>query len=69
MAGLFTPPPLFFAFHLNGTWTGVGTKPGDYQFECSRSGMPSLILGRFFLPFAFVVDVFLMISVLHFGGS
>jgi hypothetical protein len=26
--------------------------------------MPSLILGRFFLPFAFVVDVFLMISVL-----
>ena len=34
MAGLFTPPPLFFAFHLNGTWTGVGigTKPGDYQF-------------------------------------
>ena len=34
MAGIFTPPPLFLAFHLNSTWTGIGigTKPGDYQF-------------------------------------
>lgn len=34
MSGLFAPPPLFFAFHLNGTWTsvGIGTEPGDYQF-------------------------------------
>jgi hypothetical protein len=34
MAGTFAPPPLFLAFHLNNTWTGVGigTKPGDYQF-------------------------------------
>jgi hypothetical protein len=34
MAGTFAPPPLFLAFHLDNTWTGVGigTKPGDYQF-------------------------------------
>ena len=34
IAGLFAPPPLFLAFHLNDTWTGVGigTRPGDYQF-------------------------------------
>jgi hypothetical protein len=34
MTGIFAPPPLFLAFHMNGTWTGVGigTKPGDYQF-------------------------------------
>lgn len=32
--GLFAPPPLFFAFHLSGTWTSIaiGTKPGEYQF-------------------------------------
>jgi hypothetical protein len=38
-------------------------------FECSRSGMPSLVLGRFFLPFALFVDVFLMIAALRCGGS
>ncbi|MGC1300072.1 MAG: TIM-barrel domain-containing protein [Alloacidobacterium sp.] len=34
MAGTFAPPPLFLAFHLNSTWTGIGigAKPGDYQF-------------------------------------
>jgi len=34
MAGTFAPPPLFLAFHLNNTWTGIGigAKPGDYQF-------------------------------------
>ena len=34
MAGTFAPPPLFLAFHLDGTWTGIGigAKPGDYQF-------------------------------------
>jgi hypothetical protein len=34
MTGIFAPPPLFLAFHLDDTWTGigVGTKPGDYQF-------------------------------------
>ncbi|HEY1987321.1 MAG TPA: TIM-barrel domain-containing protein [Terracidiphilus sp.] len=34
IAGLFAPPPLFLAFHLNKTWTGIGigTKPGEYQF-------------------------------------
>jgi len=34
MAGAFAPPPLFLAFHMDGTWTGVGigAKPGDYQF-------------------------------------
>ncbi len=34
MTGLFAPPPLFLAFHLDKTWTGVGigAKPGDYQF-------------------------------------
>ncbi len=30
----FAPPPLFLAFHLNGTWTGIGigAKPGEYLF-------------------------------------
>ncbi|HUX44333.1 MAG TPA: TIM-barrel domain-containing protein [Terracidiphilus sp.] len=34
MTGIFAPPPLFLAFHLNKTWTGIGigAKPGDYQF-------------------------------------
>lgn len=34
LTGLFAPPPLFLAFHLDRTWTGVGigTKPGEYQF-------------------------------------
>jgi hypothetical protein len=34
MTGLFSPPPLFLGFHMNGTWTGVGigAKPGEYQF-------------------------------------
>ena len=34
-------------------------------FECSRSGMPSLVLGRFFLPFALFAEVFLMIAALR----
>ncbi len=34
MTGLFAPPPLFLAFHLDKTWTGIGigAAPGDYQF-------------------------------------
>lgn len=34
MAGLFAPPPLFMAFHMDKDWTGIGigAKPGDYQF-------------------------------------
>jgi hypothetical protein len=34
ITGIFGPPPLFLAFHLDGTWTsvGIGAKPGDYQF-------------------------------------
>ena len=34
MTGIFAPPPLFLAFHLNGTWTstGLGATPGEYQF-------------------------------------
>jgi hypothetical protein len=34
MNGLYEPPPLFLAFHLDNTWTGIGigTNPGDYQF-------------------------------------
>ena len=34
MTGLFAPPPLFLAFHMDKTWTGIGigTTPGDYQF-------------------------------------
>jgi len=34
MTGIFAPPPLFLAFHLDKTWTGIGigTKLGDYQF-------------------------------------
>jgi hypothetical protein len=34
MTGIFAPPPLFLAFHLDKTWTGVGigAHPGDYQF-------------------------------------
>lgn len=34
MNGLFAPPPLFLAFQMDKTWTGVGigTKPGEYQF-------------------------------------
>ena len=32
--GIFAPPPLFLAFHLDKTWTGIGigAKPGDYLF-------------------------------------
>jgi len=34
MTGIFAPPPLFLAFHLDNTWTGIGigAKPGDYTF-------------------------------------
>jgi|CZKL01.1.fsa_nt_gi hypothetical protein len=34
MTGLFAPSPLFMAFHLDKTWTGIGigAKPGQYQF-------------------------------------
>jgi hypothetical protein len=34
MTGIFSPPPLFLAFHLDHTWTGIGigARPGDYQF-------------------------------------
>jgi hypothetical protein len=34
ITGIFAPPPLFLAFHLNNTWTGVGigTRPGEYLF-------------------------------------
>jgi len=34
MTGIFSPPPLFLAFHLDKTWTGIGigATPGDYQF-------------------------------------
>jgi len=34
MTGIFAPPPLFLAFHLDKTWTGIGigAKPGDYVF-------------------------------------
>jgi hypothetical protein len=34
MTGIFAPPPLFLAFHMDRTWTGIGigTHPGDYQF-------------------------------------
>jgi hypothetical protein len=34
ITGIFAPPPLFLAFHMDKTWTGVGigTKPGEYQF-------------------------------------
>ncbi|MGB8260930.1 MAG: TIM-barrel domain-containing protein, partial [Terracidiphilus sp.] len=34
MDGLFQPPPLFLAFHMNRTWTGIGigAEPGNYQF-------------------------------------
>lgn len=34
LTGLFSPPPLFLAFHLDKTWTsvGIGAKPGEYQF-------------------------------------
>jgi hypothetical protein len=34
MTGIFSPPPLFLAFHKDKTWTGIGigTRPGDYQF-------------------------------------
>ena len=34
-------------------------------FECSRSGMPSLVLGRFFLCLVPRVDVFLVIAALN----
>ena len=32
--GIFAPPPLFLAFHLDKTWTGIGigAKPGEYLF-------------------------------------
>jgi hypothetical protein len=34
MTGLFAPPPLFMAFHMDRSWAGIGigAKPGDYQF-------------------------------------
>jgi hypothetical protein len=34
ITGLFAPPPLFLAFHLNGGWTSIaiGAKPGEYLF-------------------------------------
>jgi hypothetical protein len=34
MTGIFSPSPLFLAFRLDNTWTGIGigTKPGEYQF-------------------------------------
>ena len=34
MTGIFAPPPLFLAFHMDKTWTGVGigALPGQYQF-------------------------------------
>lgn len=34
MTGIFAPPPLFLAFHMNRAWAGIGigTKPGTYQF-------------------------------------
>ncbi len=34
ITGIFAPPPLFLAFHLDKTWTGIGigAKPGDYLF-------------------------------------
>jgi hypothetical protein len=38
-------------------------------FECSRSGIPGLVLGRFFLLFALFIDVFLIIAALRCGGS
>ena len=34
LTGLFAPPPLFLAFHMDHSWTGIGigTEPGRYQF-------------------------------------
>jgi Glycosyl hydrolases family 31 len=34
MSGLFQPPPLFLAFHMNNAWIGVGigARPGEYRF-------------------------------------
>lgn len=34
MTGLFAPPPLFLAFQMDRTWTGIGigAHPGDYKF-------------------------------------
>ena len=34
MTGIFAPSPLFLAFHLDKTWTGIGigARPGEYQF-------------------------------------
>src|ERR1700756_2850925 len=34
ITGIFAPPPLFLAFPLDKTWTGIGigAKPGDYLF-------------------------------------
>lgn len=34
ITGIFAPPPLFLAFHLDKTWTGIGigARPGDYRF-------------------------------------
>ena len=34
ITGIFAPPPLFLAYHLDNTWTGVGigARPGDYLF-------------------------------------
>jgi hypothetical protein len=44
MAGTFAPPPLFLAFHLDNTWTGVGigTKPGTISFR--RSNTPAHVM-------------------------
>lgn len=34
ITGIFAPPPLFLAFHLNNAWVGVGigARPGEYRF-------------------------------------
>jgi hypothetical protein len=34
ITGIFAPPPLFLAFHMDKTWTGIGigARPGDYKF-------------------------------------
>ena len=34
ITGIFAPPPLFLAFHMDKTWTGIGigAHPGEYQF-------------------------------------
>ncbi len=34
ITGIFAPPPLFLAFHMNNAWVGIGigAKPGEYRF-------------------------------------